>query len=95
MEERGEAWETSFTPLTSIHYLHVFVSYMHAVYKLLRHVVYVALIVSTRAITPSIVSTRATAEPVITHVCITCTILSVSTIYDSNNPLMQFLLLYM
>ena len=30
VEGRGEAWETSFTPLTSIHHLHVSVSYMHA-----------------------------------------------------------------
>ena len=92
---RGEACETSFTPPTIIHHLHVSVSYMHADHKLLCHVVYIASIVSTRAITPSIVSTRATAEPITTHVCITLIILSISAAYDGQNPPhMQFPPLY-
>ena len=86
MEGRGEAWETSFTPPISIYHLHVSVSYMHADHKLLCHVVYIASIVSTRAITPSIVSTRATAEPVTSHACITLIILSVSAAYDDQTP---------
>ena len=80
MEGRGEAWETSFTPLISVHYLHASVSDMHAVYELLHHVVYITLIVSTRA----------TAESVTSHACITPIILSGSAAYDDHNPLMQF-----
>ena len=86
MEGREEACETSFTPPTIIYHLHVSVSYMHADHKLLCHVVYIASIVSTRAITPLIVSTRATAEPVTSHVRITLIILSISTVYNGQTP---------
>ena len=87
----GEACETSFTPPISIYLLHAYSfcmhTYMHAVYKLLLHFMFIALMVSMQAITPSIVSMWATAEPVRTHACITLIILSVSAVCDDHTPL--------